>query len=209
MKNHKHEHYFSAEPSSRLRMLKIETELLGRRLRLYSGSSVFSKSGIDLGTRTLIENACIKPGWLVLDLGCGYGAVGIAIAKAHPSCRVVMTDINRRAVMLAKMNAKENNVNAGVFCGDGFEPVKNLRFNTILLNPPQTAGKRLCEGMILASKDHLKRGGLLQLVARHRKGGRSLAEVMLKCFGNLSIAGKGAGYRVYVSENLEHTRLRL
>ncbi|PIO04379.1 16S rRNA methyltransferase, partial [Candidatus Woesearchaeota archaeon CG08_land_8_20_14_0_20_47_9] len=79
-------------------MLKIETELLGRRLRLYSGSSVFSKSGIDLGTRTLIENACIKPGWLVLDLGCGYGAVGIAIAKAHPSCRVVMTDINRRAV---------------------------------------------------------------------------------------------------------------
>jgi 16S rRNA (guanine1207-N2)-methyltransferase len=76
-------------------------------------------------------------------------------------------------------------------------------FDTILLNPPQTAGKKLCFELIEESKAHLKKDGLLQLVARHNKGGKDLSKKMLEVFGNVEPTAKEAGFRVYVSKRLE------
>jgi 16S rRNA (guanine1207-N2)-methyltransferase len=108
-------------------------------------------------------------------------------------------DINT-AVFLARKNIELNKVNAEARESDIFSSIPE-KFDTILLNPPQSAGKELCFRMIEESRQHLKKNGLLQLVARPRKGGRTLAEKMKEVFGNVEVIAKGAGFSVYVSKN--------
>lgn len=179
-------------------MRKIQETVLGNHLEFYTGSGVFSPDKIDKGSSLLAENAIIKEGWRVLDLGCGYGAVGIAVAQAH-GVSVVMTDVNKRAIMLARRNVKMNSIDAEVKQGDSYEKIDGI-FDTILLNPPQHAGKDVCFTMIQDAPKYLKQGGLLQVVARHNKGGRSLSKKMEDVFGNVKDIAKKGGFRVYVSE---------
>jgi len=195
----KAEHYFTKQPTSSLQPHIFYARLRGSMLTFTTGSGVFSPKKIDLGTQLLIEETVLKPDWDVLDLGCGYGPVGIALAKAEPSARIVMSDVNMRAVKLARLNAKQNKVMLTVRQSNVFEAVPEL-FDAILLNPPQTAGKKLCEQMITEAKDHLKQNGLLQVVARHQKGGRELEKHMKAVFGNVEERAKQSGYRVYVSK---------
>ena len=195
------EHYFTKTPTSRLKERKIISVLRGKELTFFTGSGVFSIERIDPGTRLLIEKSRITEGQSILDLGCGYGAVGVALAKAIRKLKVLMADINERAVMLAKKNIKINEVKAKVIQSDIFENIKE-KFDVILLNPPQTAGKKICFRMIEESKEHLNKGGSLQLVARHQKGGRSLQAKMEEVFGNVKVIARGSGYRIYYSELL-------
>ena len=196
----KHSHYYSEFQESELKKQKISIRVRGVELKLVTGSGTFSKKKIDKGTVLLIENAIVEKGWKVLDLGCGYGIVGISIVKSLPECGIVMVDINKRAVSLAKENANLNNVsNVKIFYSDIFSKVDE-KFNTILLNPPQTAGREVCFSMISGAKEHLVKGGSLQIVARHQVGGRVLSEKMLEVFGNMQEIAKGSGYRVYISE---------
>ena len=104
------EHYYSEKQTSILRIKEIETTLRGNNLKFHSGSGVFSIKKIDKGTKLLIEKCIIKPGQKILDLGCGYGPIGIAIAKAFSTTFVLMTDINERAVKLSRMNLKLNKI---------------------------------------------------------------------------------------------------
>jgi len=135
-------HYYEKKQTSELRKEKIHANILGNSLEFFTGSGVFSKSGIDKGSMLLANSAIIKENWKVLDLGCGYGVIGIAIAKAFPSSNVLLIDINKRAASLAKKNIELNNVvNATAMQGDIFEIFKTKEsadtiFNTILLNPP-------------------------------------------------------------------------
>lgn len=137
--------------------------------------------------------------WDVLDLGCGIGVVGIAIKKSFAKCNVVLTDINKRAVMVAKRNAKQNNVEVKIKQGDMYTKIKD-KFDTILFNPPQHAGKDICMQMIQDSVKFLKKNGLLQVVARHNKGGKSFEKKMKEVFGNVKDIAKKGGFRIYVSE---------
>ncbi|HDQ60104.1 MAG TPA: class I SAM-dependent methyltransferase [Candidatus Woesearchaeota archaeon] len=191
-------HYYSKKQESLLELKKITVVLRGKTLEFYTGSGVFSKKKIDDGSYILIQNAIIKKGWSALDLGCGYGPVGIAIAKSE-GAKVTLSDVNERAVNLTERNIQLNKVDAEVRSSDVFGQIPET-FDTILLNPPQTAGKKLCFRMIEESKDHLKKNGLLQLVARPRKGGKTLAEKMKEVFGNVQVISKGAGFSVYASK---------
>jgi len=193
------EHYYTRKPTSKLVKRTINAVLRGNELTLTTGSGTFSPTKIDLGTKLLIESAQLKEGQSILDLGCGYGAVGIALAKDCPSCNVVMTDVNERAVELAKENSKQNKVNAKTVSGDAYEAVKDEMFDSIYLNPPQTAGKEVCIRMIKEAKAHLNKGGKLFLVARHKKGGATLAEFMKETFGNCETITIESGFRVYNS----------
>jgi 16S rRNA G1207 methylase RsmC len=149
----------------------------------------------------MLENCIIKDDWHVLDLGCGNGIVGIAIALGFPNTKVIMTDVNKRAIKATRINIKANRImNAQAIEGDLYNPVKDRLFDTILLNPPQSAGKDICFAMIQESKDHLKENGLLQVVARHNKGGNSLSAEMKRIFGNLDILAKESGYWIYASK---------
>ena len=196
----KAEHYYSETQTSELKPKKINASLRGLSIEFWTGSGVFSGKKVDRGSEILACNAIIKPGWRVLDLGCGYGAVGIAVAKAFPNSEVVMTDINSRAVSLARMNRKLNRIsNASVVQGNMYSSVSGV-FDAVLLNPPQTAGREVCFKMIVLSRDFLKKGGLLQVVARHNKGGKVLSEKMGLVFGNVGEIAKKSGYRVYVSK---------
>jgi 16S rRNA G1207 methylase RsmC len=197
------EHYYSEKQTSEFHPAKIKVNVMGMDIELYTAGGVFSPKQIDAGTRLLIESAMVQPGWKVLDLGCGYGIVGIAIKKKYPLATVFMSDINERAVQLSKMNIELNRIEATVLHSDVFKnkELERIKFDTILLNPPQTAGKKLCFQMIEESKQRLNKGGTLQIVARHNKGGEGLSKKMEEVFGNMAETAKKSGYRVYISEN--------
>lgn len=192
-------HYYSKHQDSELKLKKIKAKLRGKSFELYTGSGVFSKEKVDKGSELLVNSCILNDGQKILDLGCGYGVVGISIAKAYPNSKIVMVDVNLRAVKLAKMNLKLNNIsNTKVLNSNIFEKI-NQKFNTIIVNPPQKAGKDLCFKMIEESKNHLENKGLFQLVARHNKGGKTLEKKMHDVFGNVKETAKQGGYRVYVS----------
>ena len=191
-------HYYSEKQTSPIRERIIKATILGNTLTFHTGSGMFSPDRIDTGTEILIENAQIREKDKVLDFGCGYGAVGIAIAKAYTGVSIVMTDINKRAVALAKKNAEFNGISAKIYNGNLLELIHE-QCTAILLNPPQTAGKKICFAMIEQSKEHLVAGGTLQLVARHNKGGNTLSQKMMEVFGNVSVLAKKGGYWVYCS----------
>ena len=179
-------------------MKKIKERIGNFEFEFYTASGVFSKNKVDKGTLILAKNMFIKKNSNVLDIGCGIGVLGIVAAKFF-NANVVMSDINKRAVALAKMNAKLNNVEAEIYQGNLYEPIKQADFDVVLLNPPQTAGKEICFELIKKSKNYLKKDGSLQLVARHNKGGKTLSNKMQEVFGNLNVLAKKAGYWVYMS----------
>ena len=190
------EHYYTKEPKSKLVLYEINAMLRGYSVKLFTSSSVFSPKKVDKATLLLIDNMIVKAFDKVLDLGCGYGPVGITCALM--GCEVTMSDINKRAVMLAKRNVKLNKVNARVIQSEHFDKIKES-FNVILLNPPISAGMSVCERLINESFNHLLAGGSLQLVARHNKGGSRLSDYMNDLFGNVKTLGMKGGFRVYYS----------
>lgn len=196
------EHYYSEEPETEFKLFKLKVEnVRGMDFEYYTAPSVFSYRKLSRGALVLIENMIIEDGWDVLDLGCGYGPIGIAAAKLAENGYVVLTDINKRACDLAAMNLGLNEIeNAGVRQGNLYEPVENEEFNTILNSPPLSAGKEICKKMIKRSKEHLKEDGIYQMVARHNKGGKSLSKYLKKVYGNLETIAKEGGFRVYIGE---------
>ena len=196
------EHYYSEKQTSLFEPKKINIWLKGTEFDMYTAGGVFSPKKVDTGTKLIIEKAIVKNGWKVLDFGCGYGVLGIALKRKRPLLDMVMSDINVRAIKLVKMNLRLHNIIAEVLQSDVFANKKldAMEFDTIILNPPQTAGKKLCFRMIEESKDHIRKGGLMQIVARTKKGGKHLSEHMENIFGNVREEAKGSGYRVYVSE---------
>ena len=133
------QHYFTSNPQSAHDERAIQVELAGVRADFCTDAGVFSRDGLDTGTRALLE-ALPEPAGRVLDLGCGWGAVGVLMGKRWPKAEIVMTDINRRAAELARRNLAQNGVTAQVFEGDGFENVPG-NFDMIVTNPPIRAGK--------------------------------------------------------------------
>ena len=192
------EHYYSERQKSLLNIKKISQKIKNKDFEFYTSSGVFSKYKIDNGTLVLAENMKVRENGNVLDIGCGIGILGIATAKLF-NANVAMADINKRAVMLAGKNIELNNVKAEVCQGNLYEKIKQNDFDVILSNPPQNAGKEICFQLIEKSKNYLKDGGNLQLVARHNKGGQTLSNKMKEVFGNVKVIAKKSGYWVYQS----------
>lgn len=180
----------------------LQTYFRGRPFEFVTASGVFSKTRIDPGTRLLIEFMILPEGGSVLDVGCGYGPLGIAAASFNPNLRVVMTDVNKRAVWLTKKNIDRNTLqNVEVKQGFLYEPVEGIRFETILSNPPITAGMKVVEPLITKAAQHLVKDGLLQVVVRSKIGGKRLTKAMNITFGNVNILARKSGYRVLVSKS--------
>ena len=197
------EHYFTAQPSSKLNLGLLKATLLGVDLQFLTAGGVFSHRKVDKGTSVLIDSMEIPDKGCILDLGCGWGPIGICIAAQHPQDRVVMTDINERAIWLATQNVKLNNVKAEVRWGDLYDPVADTTFDTIITNPPISAGRSLIFKAIDEAPSHLSRDGTLQLVARTNKGAKSISKIMEKIFANVEEIGKKSGYRVFSSHKAQ------
>ena len=195
------EHYFSSNPKSKLNLSLISIVLKGREFKFLTSSSVFSKKRIDPGTKLIIETMILPEDGIILDLGCGYGAIGILAASTNPKLKVIMTDVNSRAAELAKLNLKKNRIlNAQVKKGYLYEPVSDLNFNCILVNPPVSAGMKLVKSMILEAPKIMAHKGLFQMVIRSKIGAKILPEIFMKSFGNCTIISRQAGYRVLKGE---------
>jgi 16S rRNA (guanine1207-N2)-methyltransferase len=195
------EHYFAALPKSEAKLGLIRTTLRGNSFEFLTASSVFSKKRVDLGTRLLIEAMALPETGSVLDVGCGYGAVGIAAATSNPQLRVVMTDVNARAVRLAKQNVEKNKVhNAEVRCGYLYEPVKDLEFRCVLSNPPVSAGMQTVKAIITQAPKVMEHEATFQMVIRSKIGAKTLPSVFNTTFGNCTVLARKSGYRVLTAE---------
>jgi 16S rRNA (guanine1207-N2)-methyltransferase len=193
------EHYFTKKPKSMPKPRTISIIVNGKEILFKTSSSMFSPKKVDRATLLLIEN--MRPGKKVLDLGCGYGPIGITLASVCPDCSVTMSEINERAANLARENCDLNMIsNAKVIKSDFFEGIVD-KFDTILMNPPIAVGMKRLSLLIEECKDHIQDGGSLQIVARHKKGGSRLQNKMQEVFGNVETLVKSGGFRVYISYN--------
>ncbi|MEM2917790.1 MAG: methyltransferase [Candidatus Bathyarchaeia archaeon] len=200
-KNSQIEHYFVPKPKAKPKFGIIQTRLRGISFKFLTGSGVFSKKRVDLGTRLLIEAMVLPEAGCVLDMGCGYGAVGIAAAKLNPKLHVIMVDINQRAIRLAKHNIRLNNVyNAEVRKGHLYQPVKGTCFNCILSNPPVSAGLATVKAIISEAPKYMVEKATLQIVVKSKIGGKRLKEIFEEAFGNCTILARESGYRVLIAE---------
>ena len=187
------EQYFTSNPTSEHRYSKFETEILGNTIVFHTDSGVFSKDGLDFGTRTLLE-ALPELYGRILDLGCGWGAVGVSVGKKYPHTEIVMSDVNERAMELARKNLAENGVtNATVFMSDAMDSVTG-KFDFILNNPPIRAGKAVIYKMFDQASESLNEGGRLYVVIRKQQGAPSAKAHLQEKFDRVEVIAKEKSY---------------
>jgi 16S rRNA (guanine1207-N2)-methyltransferase len=192
------EPYFAERPRSRSVRRELRFLYRGELLSFVVDRGIFSASGLDPGTALLIENLTLARTDRVLDLGCGWGPVGVAAAKAARDGRVVLTDVNRRAARLARENLERNHVaNAEVRVGPFFEPARDERFDVIATNPPYRIGRAHVLALLAEAPAHLSDGGRLVLVGKGSQGIRFYQRWLGERWpGGVEVLGRGSGYRV-------------
>ncbi|UQZ33732.1 16S rRNA methyltransferase [Paenibacillus sp. PK3_47] len=191
------QHYYSQQPEARHDRRTLTTVLRGKNLRFTSDAGVFSKGDIDYGSRALIEAMEIPNGSAVLDVGCGYGPIGISAAILNPGGHVTMIDINSRAVELSRENAQLNGVhNVTVKESDVFSAVQGQKFDVVLTNPPIRAGKAVVHQIFEQAYEHLNEGGSLWIVIQKKQGAPSAVAKLESMFAEVEEVGKDKGYRI-------------
>lgn len=187
-------HYFTNEklPSD---IKKTECFVLGNKFTFLTDNGVFSKDGLDFGSRLLLETIPLEEvGGKILDMGCGYGVFGIILSKITSSY-VDMVDVNLRALHLAERNAKLNGVsNVNIFESNVYENVFG-KYSTIVTNPPIRAGKKVVYDILMNAKDYLEENGKLFLVIRKEQGAKSLI-VDLKKIYTVEVLEKSKGFYI-------------
>ena len=190
--------YFAENPDAKHDIHELNVELLGQRLTFLTDAGVFSKKMIDYGSRVLLSALDFEAGSRVLDVGCGYGTLGLTLAKAY-GVAATMVDINQRALDLAHQNAERNQVSAHIFQSNVYENVSGI-FDHVISNPPIRAGKQVVHEVISGSYEHLTEGGDLTLVIQKKQGAPSAKSKMEAIFGNCEIVKKDKGYYILRSE---------
>lgn len=195
------EHYFVEQPVARSRPREIRVRVRDIGLVFMTDRGVFSFGHVDRGSKLLIENVDAPDGPELLDWGCGWGLLGIVAARAWPQVRVTMVDINERACALARENARINRAEqVEIICGDAVELLGERRFDTILTNPPISAGRQAVLRLFDDAAARLNPGGTFWMVAATRKGAKTLARLLAERFARVEQVRLGGGFRVYAAE---------
>ena len=189
------DHYYSADPSSKSEERLLEYELNCNKFKFISDNGVFSKNHVDFATDFLIKTIYEEIKGDILDVGCGYGVIGITLAKNKNVKTVTMLDVNHRALELSKRNSVTNKVSVNIIESDGFSNVKGL-FDTIITNPPIRAGKAVIYKMYEDAKNHLRESGTLYLVINKKHGAPSTISYLEELFGNCEVVDKKSGFNV-------------
>ena len=186
-------HYFTNEEvKSELR--KINVNIGDKSFVFNVDNGVFSKKGLDFGSRTMIETLLGEDLYgKGLDVGCGYGPIGIILSSFF-HLDIDMIDVNKRAVHLCKMNIKENNVNCNTFISDIYESVSE-KYDFIVTNPPIRAGKKIVYDILFKSKDYLLPGGVLYFVINKDQGAKSVIRD-ISSVGKVTVLKKYKGFFV-------------
>ena len=191
--------YYAENPDAAHDIHELRVDLLGQKMTFLTDAGVFSKKMVDFGSQLLLKCLEVNQGETVLDVGCGYGPLGLSLAKAY-GVQATMVDINNRALNLARQNAERNKVEATIFQSNIYEQVKG-KFDHVISNPPIRAGKQVVHEIIEKSKDFLGIGGDLTIVIQKKQGAPSAKSKMEDVFGNCEIVKKDKGYYILRSVN--------
>ncbi len=190
------EHYFTNNESLKSEFRTIDYRYKEKAFSFISDNGVFSKNKIDYGSKLLVETFLEEHEEVssVLDVGCGYGFIGIVLAKVL-QIETSLLDVNRRAIHLAKKNGKENDVAIKVLESNLYENVSGF-YDVIITNPPIRAGKEVVLKILLGAKDHLTKKGTLWFVVRKDQGAKSIEKILKETY-EIEIMKKDKGFFVF------------
>lgn len=193
--------YYTENPDSAHDIKELDVVLLGQPFRFLTDSGVFSKKMVDFGSQLLLTTMTCQPGQKLLDVGCGYGPLGLSLAKVQ-GVEASLVDINNRALDLARQNAEKNGVTAQIFQSNTYDAVEGT-FDHIISNPPIRAGKQVVHGIIEGSIHYLNPNGQLTIVIQKKQGAPSAKTKMEEVFGNVEVVKKDKGYYILRSQKNE------
>lgn len=197
-------HYYEYDPNLKSEIKTIRYDYLGVKLEFKTDHGVFSRDRVDFGTNLLL-NTLISSDLetkKVLDLGCGYGVIGLSIAKKYPSSIVHMVDVNDRAIELTKLNSDNNKLkNTYIYKSNIYENIE-INFDTIISNPPIRAGKAVVHEIVLGGYSYLNSGGTMYVVIQKKQGAPSLIKEMEEVFDVVEILEKKSGYYIIRGEKI-------
>lgn len=192
-------HYFENDENLKSNIQKNDVIIHNQKFTFYTDYGVFSKKGLDFGTRTLLESLEIENiKGKVLDFGCGYGPIGIYVAQ-NSDAEVHMIDINRRSLELARKNASTNHVNVQIYESNLYQNVEEI-FDFIISNPPIRVGKQILYQILEDAKYHLKQNGQLWIVVHKDQGAKSTME-FLSQFYSVELKTKNKGFYIICATN--------
>ena len=164
-------------------------------LTFTSDSGVFCKDKIDEGSKIFLETLAKQSlGKKMLDVGCGYGVLGITLKKCFAESHVDMIDVNPRAVELAQLNAKQNQCDVNICISNLYEQIHDCDYSDIITNPPIRAGKKVIYEIFRQAYDHLLEEGCLWVVIRKQQGALSAQKYIASIFNNCEVIHKEKGY---------------
>ena len=192
-------HYFQDDPNLVSNIKEITFEINGITMKLLTDNGVFSKNNVDEGSYAFLKVLLpLDLGNTILDLGCGYGTIGLTLAKAHEEARITLADVNPRAVALCERNAGLLNLSPRVTIlqSDIYEKIEGP-YDSIVVNPPIRAGKLVTYRMYEEAKQYLIDGGSLYIVIRKAQGAESASKYIETIFGNVTLLKREKGYYIY------------
>lgn len=188
-------HYYINDKNLKDNEAFFDVQIDGTSFRFYTNDGVFSKRDFDFGSYLLIKSALgLGTFSTVIDMGCGYGPIGIIYSKFNNDAKVYMYDVNLRALDLARKNMILNNVsNAFAFESYLFEKVE-VKADLILTNPPIRAGKSVIFKLYEDAYKHLNENGILLVVIQRKQGAPSTMEKLKSIYNNVEVIEKKGGY---------------
>ncbi|WP_208559802.1 class I SAM-dependent methyltransferase [Marinilactibacillus kalidii] len=199
------DHYYTNNPHSKSEQKSWKTTLRAFDFTFHTDAGVFSKEKVDYGSQVLLEAIDLKmyPEGPLLDVGCGYGPIGLTLAKLDPNRTVEMVDVNERALALAEKNAQTNQVtNVSIHPSSLYENVTETAFAGIVSNPPIRAGKKTVHAVLEQAIHYLKDEGYLVIVIQRKQGAPSAKKKMEEVFGNVERISLDGGYWILRSQKV-------
>lgn len=198
-------HYYDKNPDVESHKETFQYHHHDHVLNLVTDAGVFSKGKIDFGSdllvRTFLKDHPPGPSKTIVDVGCGYGPIGLMIAKVSPHHEVIMLDVNHRALSLAKENSEKNHIEHVVIKeSDGLAEILDDSVDMIVTNPPIRAGKSVVHGILEDAYHKLKPDGELYVVIQKKQGMPSAKKKMEAVFGNVETLAKDKGYYILKSK---------
>ncbi len=191
--------YYEKNPKADHDIHELRVRLLDTPMTFLTDAGVFSKMMVDYGSQVLLNTLDLESDKTLLDVGCGYGPLGLTLGKVF-GVQATLIDINSRALDLARANAEKNQVNARIFQSNVYEDVEG-NFDYIVSNPPIRAGKSVVHEIIKGAFCHLEDQGSLTIVIQKKQGAPSAKAKMEEVFGNCQILKKDKGY--YILESVK------
>lgn len=192
--------YFENNENLKSNIQTIKYYFKKNTLLFDTDNGVFSKGGIDYGSNVLLQTLPNFEGNLnVLDVGCGYGTMGLTLAKKYPDLTIDMVDVNLRAIELSKSNALKNDIhNVNIYESSCYQNVDKT-FDVIISNPPIRAGKKIVFEILSGAVEHLNDNGELWIVIQKKQGAESSLKYLKTLFDSVEVVNKDGGYWIMKS----------